>query len=172
MNHKRYLDLAIEEAEIARSEGSLPVGSVIVTPDGRVISRGRNRALSRGDQTAHAETDAIRNAGKALAPEVPGRIPTVIAGSGYALYTSAEPCLMCLGAILVCTIDTIVWAAGSVTGSAYDAILSSGYQNERLKTLKVLKEVSPEHRSRSRALLREFHQKQGNLQIARLLEQT
>jgi len=171
MNHERYLDLAIEEAEIARSEGSLPVGSVVVRADGQVISRGRNRALSQGDQTAHAETDAIRNAGRVLAPAVPGKMPTFMAGSGHILYTSAEPCLMCLGAILVCTIETVVWAADSVTGSPYEAVVNTGYQNERLKALKVVKEASSEHRSRSRALLREFHEKQGNVQLARLFEQ-
>jgi maleate isomerase len=121
MDHTRFLDLALEEAEIARRDGCVPAGSVIVARDGRIMSRGRNRVRTGGDQTAHSEVDAIRNAGAELEPR------GTDGGQGYILYTSAEPCLMCLGAILVSHIDTIVWAASSVTGSAYDAVLSTGY---------------------------------------------
>src|SRR5687767_14888973 len=99
MDHERFLDITLEEAELGRQEGASPVGSVVVAPDGTVLSRGRNRVLSDGDQTAHAEVDAIRNAGSAIA--------TPPAGGGWVLYTSAEPCLMCLGAILVCPIETV-----------------------------------------------------------------
>jgi tRNA(Arg) A34 adenosine deaminase TadA len=121
MDHTRFLDLALEEAEIARRDGCVPAGSVIVARDGRIMSRGRNRVRTGGDQTAHSEVDAIRNAGAELEPR------GTDGGQGYILYTSAEPCLMCLGAILVSHIDTIVWAASSVTGSTYDAVLSTGY---------------------------------------------
>lgn len=75
MYHEQYLGIALEEAEIAGREGSVPVGSVIVTPDGEVIARGRNRVLSEGDHTAHAETDAIRSARRRIAPTVPGDHP-------------------------------------------------------------------------------------------------
>lgn len=164
MDHTRYLDVALEEARLAQSEGSLPAGSVIVAPDGSIVSRGRNRVRTQGDQTAHSELDAIRNAGASVAPNAP-----TASGSGYILYTSAEPCLMCLGAILVSRIETIVWAASSVTGSAHNAVLSSGYQNERLRAIRIIKEPSPEHRLRSRAMLRESYLKQGNPQLASLL---
>jgi len=156
MDHAPYLDLTLEEAELARSEGASPVGSVIVAPDGTVLSRGRNRVLSCGDQTAHAEVDAIRNAGAAIARS-----------SRYVLYTSADPCVMCLGAIMLCpSIETVVWAATiSVGGSAYDAVLGSGHREERLQGLRVVREPSPKHRARSRALLREFYSKQGDQRL-------
>lgn len=169
MDHIRYLNLALAEAELAQDEGSAPVGSVIVASDGRVVSRGRNRVFSRGDQTAHAETDAIRNAGAAVALVAPGTIAPIASGGGYTLYTSAEPCLMCLGAILFSSIETVVWAAASVTGGAYDAVLASGHQKERLQALQVVREPSPEHRSRSREMLREFYLKRGDLRLANLL---
>jgi tRNA(adenine34) deaminase len=168
LNYALYLDLTLEEAERARSEGSVPIGSVIVASDGSVVSRGRNRVLSQGDQTAHSETDAIRSAGATIAPIAPGAIIPQ-AGSGYVLYTSVEPCLMCLGAILLCPIETVVWAAKGVTGGAYDAVLASGYQNERLQALRIVSEPSAKHRSRSRELLLEFFQKQGNWRLANLL---
>jgi tRNA(adenine34) deaminase len=147
MDHARYLDITLEEAELGRREGAAPVGSVIVAPDGTILSRGRNRVLSEGDQTAHAEVDAIRNAGPAIATPP---------GGGWLLYTSAEPCLMCLGAILLCPIQTVVWAAGGQQGSAYEATLASGYRPELLQALQVVKEPSPEHKTRSRALLDAF----------------
>jgi tRNA(adenine34) deaminase len=148
MDHARYLDLTLEEAELGRREGAAPVGSVIVAPDGTILSRGRNRVLSQGDQTAHAEVDAIRNAGVAIATPPPG--------GGWILYTSAEPCLMCLGAILLCPIQTVVWATGSQQGSTYEAAQAAGYRPELLRALQVVKEPSPEHNVRSRALLDAF----------------
>ena len=51
MDHARYLDITLEEAELARREGAAPVGAVIAAPDGTILSRGRNRVLSGGDQT-------------------------------------------------------------------------------------------------------------------------
>ncbi len=148
MDHERFLDMTLEEAELGRGEGASPVGSVIVAPDGTVLSRGRNRVLSDGDQTAHAEVDAIRNAGAAVATPPPG--------GGWVLYTSAEPCLMCLGAILLCPVQTIVWATGSQLGSAYDAVRAAAHRPDRLATLTVVREPSPAHQARSRALLDEF----------------
>jgi tRNA(adenine34) deaminase len=148
MDHARFLDLALDEADTARREGASPVGSVIVAPDGAVLSRGRNRVFGTGDQTAHAEVDAIRNAGAVIAAPPAG---------GWTLYTTAEPCLMCLGAILLCPgINRVVWALGSTTGSAYDAVRTTGYRLERLAEIDVVREPSPERRARSLTLLDAF----------------
>lgn len=173
MDHSRFLDLALEEAERARDEGSVPVGTVIVTHDGRIVGRGRNRVKTNGDQTAHAEIDAIRSAGASLAPSsTPGIVASVAPSSGCILYTSAEPCLMCLGAMLFCPIEMVVWAATSVTGGAYDATLTTTYQSERVKALKVVREPSHEHRKRSRVMLREYYQSQGYTHLAGLLAES
>ena len=169
MDHARYLDLALEEAEKAGQDRAMPVGAIIVTPEGSVLSRGRNRVMSTGDQTAHAEIDAIRNAGPVIAPAIPGSIPRVEPAEGYVLYTSAQPCLMCMGAILFCSIGTVVWAAPSTTGDAYGAVLPSGYQEERFRSIQIIREPSPVHRSRSRALLRDFFTRHGNIEVARFV---
>lgn len=171
MDHAGFLDLCLEEAELARQAGAMPVGAVIVAPDGSVLSRGRNRALTQGDQTAHAEVDAIRNAGRAIMDNVPE--------GGWILYSSAEPCLMCLGAIVLTPVKTVVWASDSVTGSAYHLLMrdqavtgehrtSTPLEAERIRALKVIKEPSEAHRSRSRAFLREFFTTQGNMARAQL----
>lgn len=172
MDQVRFLDVCLEEAELARRDGAMPVGAAIVAPDGSILSRGRNRTLSHGDQTAHAEVDAIRLAGKAIMTNAPQ--------GGWVLYSSAEPCLMCLGAIVLTPVSTVVWASNAVTGSAYETLMwgdqvASGrgekkatLEIERIRALKVIKEPSSAHRARSRDLLREFFIHQGNLGRAEL----
>lgn len=99
---ERFLREAIALARqgMDRNDGG-PFGCVIVK-DGRIIGRGHNKVTSSNDPTAHAEVVAIREACTAL-------------GSyqleGCALYTSCEPCPMCLGAIYWARPDRIVFAA-------------------------------------------------------------
>lgn len=94
---ERFMRMAIEEAR----QGDFPFGAVIVR-DGVVIARGRNLGRTTGDPTAHGEMVAIRRA-------VADR--DVQALRGATLYTSGEPCAMCMGAILWCGISRLVFAA-------------------------------------------------------------
>ena len=89
--------MAIEEAR----QGDFPFGAVIVR-DGVVIARGRNLGRTTGDPTAHGEMVAIRRA-------VADRDAQALRGA--TLYTSGEPCAMCMGAILWCGISRLVFAA-------------------------------------------------------------
>ncbi|MCH7654251.1 MAG: nucleoside deaminase, partial [Chloroflexi bacterium] len=61
--HERYMRIALEDAATGKSEGNVAVGSIIVK-DGEVIARGRNLVATDKDPTAHAETVALRVAGK------------------------------------------------------------------------------------------------------------
>jgi tRNA(adenine34) deaminase len=81
-----YMRMALREA----SRGDFPFGAVIVR-DGRVIARGRNLGRTNGDPTAHGEMVAIR---RCLADHGAAAL------QGSTLYTSGEPCVMCMGAIL------------------------------------------------------------------------
>ena len=74
----------------------------MIVRDGKVIARGRNLGRTIGDPTAHGEMVAIR---RCLA----GIRPAALRGS--TLYTSGEPCAMCMGAILWCHIGRLVFAA-------------------------------------------------------------
>ena len=58
---KFYLELALEEAERAGQEGTYPIGALVVSPEGVILSRGHNRVYSAGDYTAHAEVSALQN---------------------------------------------------------------------------------------------------------------
>jgi len=94
---ERFMRIAIEEARRA----DFPFGAVIVR-DGSLLARGRNLGRSQDDPTAHGEMVAIR---RCLAQHGSGSL------NGATLYTSGEPCAMCMGAILWCHIGRLVFAA-------------------------------------------------------------
>jgi tRNA(Arg) A34 adenosine deaminase TadA len=94
---KRFMQLAIDEA----AQADFPFGAVIVK-NGEVLARGHNRSRANRDPTAHGEMVAIR---AFLAAHGPDTI------KGATLYTSGEPCCMCMGAILWCGIGRLVYAA-------------------------------------------------------------
>jgi tRNA(Arg) A34 adenosine deaminase TadA len=79
--------------------GGGPFGAVIVK-DGKIIARGVNRVTSQNDPTAHAEVTAIREASKIL---------NTFSLQGCEIYTSCEPCPMCLAAIYWARIDRIYY---------------------------------------------------------------
>ena len=93
----RLMRLAIEEA----AQGDYPFGAVI-TRDGEVLARGHNVGIKEQNPTAHGEMVAIRNF---LAAHGPEKL------KGTTLYTSGEPCAMCMGAIVWCGIARLVYAA-------------------------------------------------------------
>lgn len=95
---KKYMVEALKEAEIAASEGEVPVGAVIVR-DGEIIARAHNMTEQTKDPTAHAEMLAIRQASQRLGG---WRLP------GCHMYVTAEPCSMCAGAIVWARIEKLV----------------------------------------------------------------
>lgn len=132
MDHSTYLRIAMEEAERGLAEGGPAIGSIIVNPEGRIVGRGRNRVAITNDPTAHAEIDAIRNAGADLIERA--------ARERLTLYTTAEPCLMCIGAIVKAEIDGVVWAVGSSVGSANELLEGAGWLENRWGRLWLLGE--------------------------------
>ena len=102
MDHEQYMRMALELARKAAAEGEVPVGCVIADENGKVIGRGRNRREENADATAHAEIEAIREAGKALGS---WRL------DGCTLYVTLEPCPMCAGAIINARVPTVVFGA-------------------------------------------------------------
>ena len=95
------MEIAKQNAEegIKKGEGG-PFGAVIVDKDGNIISNGNNRVIMEKDPTAHAEISAIREACKKL---------NTYDLSEYILYTSCEPCPMCLSAIIWANIKKVYY---------------------------------------------------------------
>jgi tRNA(Arg) A34 adenosine deaminase TadA len=94
---ERFMRIAIEEARRA----DFPFGAVIVR-DGQVIAQGGNLGATQRDPTAHGEMVALR---RAIAS------PGAEALKGATIYTTGEPCAMCMGAILWCGLGRVVFAA-------------------------------------------------------------
>ncbi len=91
---------------VASDEG--PFGAVVVR-EGRIVGEGVNRVIPTGDPTAHAEVVAIRDACKALGTHVL---------DGAVIYTSCEPCPMCLGAAWWARVSEIVYANSRADAAA------------------------------------------------------
>ena len=98
----KYMEIAKNEAEngIGKNDGG-PFGAVITDKEGNIIATGHNQVLKNNDPTAHAEVMAIRNACEKLC---------TYDLSNYILYTSCEPCPMCLSAIIWANIKEIYYA--------------------------------------------------------------
>ena len=96
----RYLRQAIALADKARERGNRPFGALIVAANGRVLAEASNANGESGDCTAHAELSAIR-----LASPLHCRDALATA----TLYSSAEPCVMCAGAIFWSAIGRVVY---------------------------------------------------------------
>ena len=115
-----FMQLAIEEAldGIAQGHGG-PFGSVVVK-DGKPVGTGHNRVLYNVDSTAHGEISAIRDAERRL---------NTYDLSGCVLYTTGEPCTMCLFACLWANIDRVYYGCTI----ADNALI--GFRDERFDNL-------------------------------------
>ena len=112
---RRYMSLALEQANLAEALGEVPVGAVVVDPAGQVVATGFNRTITDHDPTAHAEIVALRNAARHAQNY---RLP------GYSLYVTLEPCAMCMGAMMHARLARVVFGAHDpktgVCGSVMD----------------------------------------------------
>lgn len=102
--HLFYMNKALAQARLALKRGEVPVGAVLVAPDGVILSRSFNQIEAKQCQTAHAECLAITKACKKLKG---WRL------DGCWLYVTLEPCLMCFGLITLSRISGVVYGASS-----------------------------------------------------------
>jgi tRNA(adenine34) deaminase len=117
--HVHFMELALQEAEKAGQIGEVPVGAILVSEDGEILSAAHNQTIKLADPTAHAEILAVRQAAHKI--------------DNYrllntTLYVTVEPCIMCMGAIVHARISKVVFgttdpkwgAAGSLYNYAKD----------------------------------------------------
>jgi tRNA(adenine34) deaminase len=115
---EQLVELALAAARRAPETGDVPIGAVVVSPDGRVLASACNAREATGDPTAHAEVLALRAA-------------AAVHGDGWrlggcTLAVTVEPCTMCAGAIVLSRISRVVFGAwepktGAV-GSLWDVV--------------------------------------------------
>ncbi len=108
---------ALDEARSALATGDVPIGAVVLSPEGEVIGRGRNVREADADPTGHAEVVALREAARARGE---WRL------DGCSLVVTLEPCTMCAGAIVLARIKTLVFGAydekAGAVGSLWDVV--------------------------------------------------
>ncbi|HEU5331248.1 MAG TPA: nucleoside deaminase [Actinocrinis sp.] len=106
---------ALAEASAAPATGDVPIGAVVVGPNGAIIGRGRNRREADADPVGHAEVLALR---EAAARRGAWRL------DGHTLVVTLEPCPMCAGAAVLARVDRIVFGAydpkAGAVGSLWD----------------------------------------------------
>jgi len=118
---EKYMRVAIDQAEIARENGDVPVGAVIVHNE-RIIAKAYNQRQQLNDPTAHAEIIALTQAAAAVGN---WRL------EGCTIYVTLEPCTMCAGALVLARIDRLVYGCNDpktgACGSLYNIV-----QDQRL----------------------------------------
>jgi tRNA(adenine34) deaminase len=127
-----WMQSALALAERARAQGEVPVGAVVVL-GGEVVGEGWNRPIASHDASAHAEINALRDAGARIGNY---RLPDAT------LYVTLEPCVMCAGAIVHARIARVVYGADDpktgAAGSVFDTLLSDRHNHAVAVTAGVL----------------------------------
>jgi tRNA(adenine34) deaminase len=140
MDHSYYMKIALEEACKAQDKDEVPVGAVLVDDAGLILAAAHNQTISASDPSAHAEILVLRDGAARLSNY---RL------TGTTLYSTIEPCMMCMGAIVHARVASLVYgapdmkwgAAGSLYDFSSDARLNhrvnvvTGVEAEACKTL-------------------------------------
>ena len=131
-NDRKFMLLAIEQAQLAGSIGEVPIGAVITDQDNNLISSGHNLREQNQDPTAHAEIIAIRQASEKLQN---WRM------EGTTLYVTLEPCAMCIGAIVLARINRLVFGARDPKAGAIYSVFNIGTDDKLNHSVEVIEGV-------------------------------
>ncbi len=142
----------MHEALDASESNEVPVGAVVVSPEGKVLARTHNMTIDRNSATAHAEILAIEEASRKL-----GNYRL----SGCTVYVSKEPCVMCAGAMIEARVKKVVFGCFDEKRGAFGSVVdvnSLGLNHKVEVQGGVLAEET-------RAILREFFQTRRGTEV-------
>lgn len=145
--HPDFMLAALEQARLALAAGNLPIGAVIVH-EGQIIARAHNAVDVPANDTQHAELLAIQSVAPFLAAHK----------HQCTLYTTLEPCMMCLGAIINVGIDALVIGAADTWVGALGLLPHGDYYRYKAESLVVSQGFMEQE---SQALLNEYVQRKG-----------
>jgi cytosine/creatinine deaminase len=115
-DYRHWLDAAIEEAELGRAEGGIPIGAALISRDGTVLGRGHNRRVQDGDPSVHGETAAFRNAGRQRSYR------------GTTMVTTLSPCWYCSGLVRQFGISRVVIGEAQTFVGGHDWLAENGVE--------------------------------------------
>lgn len=154
MNNEEYIMETIRISESNMEDGGGPFGAIIVK-DNEIIARAGNTVTSSNDPTAHAEINAIRKASQYLEN---------FDLSGCILYSSCEPCPMCLGAIYWARVDGVYFAAGKedAKDAGFDdsfiySEIKKPFDRRSIQTIQIMRDEAYE-------VLKKWKQKEDKIQ--------
>ena len=153
MDDLRFMEICLREAERAFQEEELPVGAIILSPEGRIVARAHNLTVRSNRPTSHAEILAIHMACDELDNY---RL------NGCTLYVSMEPCVMCAGAIIEARIQRVVFGCADEKRGGFGSVIDVNALPLNHKcdvTGGVLAE-------KSQALLKDFFQSRRGTEVA------
>jgi len=141
-----FMAAALEEAAQASKEDEVPIGALLIDPNGNILAADHNRTRQNSDPTAHAEILVLRKASQVFQNY---RLP------GTTLVVTIEPCLMCAGALIQARVSTIIFGAhdpkAGALGSLYD-LTKDKRLNHRFQVINGVMEEE------SRTLMQQFFQ--------------
>ena len=150
----RWMREAVAAAREAASRGEVPVGAVVIAPDGvSVLAVAGNRTRTDCDPTAHAEVVALREAARRA-----GNYRL----TGATLYSTIEPCAMCAGALVQARIARLVYGARDERAGAVESVFrvcDSGSLNHRMELTAGVLEAD------CRSLMREFFRRRRTVRM-------
>lgn len=153
MTDEHFMMMCLKEAHVAFDSEEVPVGAVILSPEGRVIARAHNLTRRASRPTAHAEMLAIDMAADAME-----NFRLV----DCTLYVSMEPCIMCAGAIVEARIKRLVFGCFDGKGGAFGSVID-------VNALPLNHKVEVKggvYADKSEALLKKFFQARRGTEVA------
>jgi cytosine deaminase len=114
--YKKMLTVALEEAQLGRAEGGIPIGAALFKQSGQLVSRGHNRRVQQNDPSVHGETDAFRRAGRQRSYR------------DMVMVTTLAPCWYCSGLVRQFRIGTLVVGESRTFAGGLDWLRENGVE--------------------------------------------